>query len=150
MFGLTPYNRKNNGISRRDDFWDFRNVFEDFFGDSMFPEVFSVNRSIRADVRETEKEYIVDAEIPGVRKEDIRLDLRDDVLTISVVHNEEINEEREGYIRKERKSGSFCRSFYVENVKNEAVTAKYDNGILTITLPKEVESNRKSHKIDIQ
>ncbi len=148
MFGLTPYNRKSNEITGRNNVWDLRNVFEDFFNDSFFP-VMSGN-PIKADIRENEKEFIVDAEMPGVKKEDIKLDLRDDTLTISVERNEQVNEERENYIRRERRYGSVSRSFYVENVKNEAVTAKYDNGILTIVLPKDDKGGPNRHTIEIQ
>jgi len=149
MFGLTPYNRKNNEISDRNDIWDFRSVFENFFNDSFF-SAFSSSHSIKADIRENEKEYIVDAEIPGAKKEDIKLDLRDDTLIISVEQSEQVNEERENYIRRERRYGSVSRSFCVENVKNEAVTAKYDNGILSIVLPKDEKGRNNRHRIEIQ
>jgi len=151
MFGLTPFNnRKHNDLVRRNDIFDLRNVFDDFFNDAFLPGFFSAGSPIRADIRETEKEYVLDAEIPGARKEEIRLDLRDDVLTISVEHNEQVNEERDSYIRRERRYGSFSRSFYVENVRPEDVSAKYNNGILTITLPKHEGGNSNRHSIEIQ
>ncbi len=140
MFGITPYNRRNPNLM---------SIFDDFFNESFFSPLLGTENPIRADIRETEKEYVVDAELPGVEKENIKLDLRDDVLTISVEHNQEINDERENYIRKERRVGKFSRSFHVENVKNEAVTAKYNNGVLTVTLPKE-EGKVKRHNIEIQ
>jgi HSP20 family protein len=150
MFGLTPYNRKNGGIAGRNDMFDLRNVFDEFFNDSFLPSVAAGAHPIRADIRETEKEYIVDAELPGVKKEDIRLELRDDTLTIAVEHNEQGNEERDNFIRRERRYGSFSRSFYVENVKNEDVAAKFNDGILSITLPKQEGGKENRHRIDIQ
>ena len=151
MFGLTPYNhRRQDGLEKRNDIFNLRSVLDEFFNESAFPAFFSSGSSMRADIRDTEKEYIIEAEIPGVRKEDIKLDLRDDVLTISVEHNEEINEERTNYVRKERKYGSFGRSFYVDNVNHEGVTAKYENGILTVNLPKNEGTVKNRHKIDIQ
>ncbi len=150
MFGLTPFNRRNNDLIRRNDFMDLRSVFDDFFSDSLFPAAFSSTAGIRADIRETEKEYVIDAEIPGVKKEDIKLDLRDDVLRISVEHNEEVNEERENFIRRERRFGSFSRSFHVDNVKHEDVKAKYEDGILSITLPKSDDKKENKRKIEIQ
>jgi HSP20 family protein len=105
--------------------------------------------AIKADIRENDKEYIVDAEIPGVNKEDIKLELRNDTLTISVEHKVDTEEKSENYLRRERKVGSFSRSFYVQNVKNDLVAAKYNNGILTVSLPKE-EDKGKSSRIDIQ
>lgn len=148
MFGLTPYNKR--GLTNRNDFFDMRSIFDSFFEDSFRSGFFGVSNPIKADIRENEKEYIIDAEIPGAKKEDIKLDLRDDTLTISVEHNEESKEERENYIRRERRYGSFSRSFYVENVKHEDVTAKYDNGILTVNIPKAEAGKERKRKIDIQ
>lgn len=150
MFGLTPYNRRSNGIAGRNDFFDMRSIFDNFFDDPFRSAFFGSGNPIKADIRETEKEYIIDAEMPGVRKEDIKLDLRDDTLTISVEHNEEVNEEKENYIRKERRFGSFSRSFYVENVKHEDVSAKYNDGILTVNIPKAEAGKERKRKIEIQ
>ncbi|PNT91110.1 Hsp20/alpha crystallin family protein [Clostridium thermosuccinogenes] len=146
MFGLTPFNSRRNGMVRRNDPWGIRDFMDSFFSEPFFLE----STGIRADIRETDKEYIVDAEIPGVNKENIKLELRDDVLTISVERNEQINEERENYIRRERRYGSYSRSFYVENVKNEDVKAKYANGVLTITLPKQEGGKDNRRRIEIQ
>jgi len=145
MFGLVPF--RNNKISDRGNFFDVPSIFNDFFNDSVFG--FGDFHSIRADIKENEKEYIIEAEIPGVKKEDIKLDLRDDRLTISVERSEETKEERSNYIRRERRYGSISRSFYVENVKNEDVTAKYENGILSIVLPKS-ETKKPNSRIQIQ
>lgn len=150
MFGLTPYNRKNNELITRNGMLDFRNIFDDFFSDSFMPGFFTAANPMKADIRETEKEYVIDAEIPGARKEDISLELRDDTLTIAVEHREESNEEKDNFIRKERRYGSFSRSFYVENVRNEEVTAKYNDGILSVTLPKSKETRQNKHRIQIQ
>ncbi|MDP4094241.1 MAG: Hsp20/alpha crystallin family protein [Bacillota bacterium] len=149
MFSLTPYNRKNNDLSKREDPWGIRSVFDSFFDDSFFPAFFSVGNSMKADIRETEKEYILDVELPGVKKEDIRLELRDGVLTVGIENNEEINEEKDRYIRKERRYGSYSRSFQVDNVRNEDVSAKYNDGILTVTLPKSQTENPRGHSIEI-
>lgn len=68
MFGLTPYNRRNDNQLRRNGFQDLRNVFDDFFSDTFSSAFFEAGHPIRADIRENEKEYIVEAEIPGARK----------------------------------------------------------------------------------
>lgn len=148
MFGLTPFNRRNNEIAKRSG--DFMDLFEDFFQDPFMTTPFGGMHPIRADIRETEKEYLIDAEIPGVKKEDIKLDLRDDVLTISVEHNEEVKEERDQFIRRERRHGSYARSFYVDGVKHEGVTAKYNDGVLNIRLLKQEGQGTDRYKIDIQ
>lgn len=148
MFGIVPF-RKNNSIDKR-NVWDFDSLFDSFFSDSFMPAFFTSESRIKADLRETDKEYIIDAEIPGADKKDIKLELRDDTLTIGVDRSEEVNEEREGYIRKERHYGSCSRSFYVGDVKQQDINAKYENGILTVVLPKQNEGKKNSHRIDIQ
>jgi HSP20 family protein len=123
MFGLTPY-RRGNEITDRNDPWDIKGFFNDFFSDSLIPTFATVN-PIKADIKETEKEFVIEAEMPGAKKEDIKLNLRDDTLTIAIEHNEQVNEEKENYIRKERRYGSYSRSFYLNNVNEDGINAKY-------------------------
>lgn len=149
MFGLVPYSRKNDGVSRKDDFFGLDRFFDDFFRDPFFARVSSLASPIRADVRETDKEYIVEAELPGVKKDDIVIDLHDDVLTLGVDVKEEKNEDKNGYIYRERSSGSYRRSFHMDNIKNEDVKASYKDGILTVTLPKN-DQGRTKRRIEIE
>lgn len=148
MFGLVPFSRKNS-ISTRNEFLDFNSFFDNFFNDSITAGFFQAPNPIKADISETEKEYLIEADMPGVKKEDIKLELRDGVLTIGVEHNEEVDEKRENYIRKERRYGSYCRSFQVDGVNQEDVTAAYNDGVLTVKLPKTEEVKPKTHRIDI-
>jgi HSP20 family protein len=145
MFGIVPF--RNNKIQERGSTFDMDSIFSDFFNDSFLG--FANVNTIKADIKETDKEFIIDAEIPGANKEDIKLELKDDRLTIAVEKSVEKKEERDNYIRRERRCGSYSRSFYVENVKNEDVTAKYENGILSIVLPKS-ETKKIDNRIDIQ
>lgn len=149
MFNLIPYSRKNGGITRKDDWFGIDRFFDDFFRDPFFVRVSSMTTPIRADVRETDKEYIVEAELPGVNKEDIVIDLHDDVLTLGVDIRQEKNEENDGYIYRERQRGSYRRSFNVYNIDNEKVKASYKDGILTVMLPK-AEEEKKARKIQIE
>lgn len=147
MFGLTPYG-KNQNLSRQHDPWDFGGFMEDFFKDSAFPAFYG-GRDIKVDIREDEKEYIVEAELPGANKDEINIDLHNDQLTISVQKNEQVNEEQNNYIRRERRSSSLSRSFYIENVMEENVNAKFENGLLTIVLPKREPGTEGRRKIQI-
>jgi len=148
MFSLIPFSRRNSGISRRDDFFGLEQFFHEFFRDPFFSRLSSFASPIRADVRETEHEYIVEAEIPGVRKEDISIEISDDVLTLGVDTRREVNEESEGYIYRERSTGSFKRSFHVQGIRNDDVKASYKDGILTIVLPKD-EKTKGARRIQI-
>lgn len=149
MFNLVPYSRRNNGAARRDDIFGIDKFFDDFFRDPFFAKVSSMTTPIRADVKETDTEYVVEAEMPGVRKEDILIDLHDDVLTLGVDTKEEKNEEKEGYIYRERSSGSCRRSFHVQNIKNDDVKASYKDGILTVILPKSSQE-KTQRRIEIE
>jgi HSP20 family protein len=148
--GLVPSNRRDAIAVRKYDPWDFGRVFENFFNDSFFPALSSFANPIKADIRENDNEYIIEAEIPGVEKDNIKMEVRDNVLTIGLEHKEETNEERGNYIRRERKYGSCSRSFGVENIKQDEIKAKYNNGILTVVLPKAEKVKENIRKIDIQ
>ena len=94
---------------------------------------------MKTDVRENKDSYDVFVDLPGFKKEDVKLDLDNGYLTISAQRNEELDEkDNEGrYIRQERATGSCARSFYVgENLKPTDVAAKFENGILELKLPK--------------
>jgi len=151
MFKLTPFHRRETGIQRLPfGFPDIDTLMENFFNDSIYPGLSSNSHLMKVDIKETSGEYIVEAELPGVKKEEISLDLSSNVLTISVQRNEEVNEENERYIRKERRYGSMVRSFAVENVNEDQATAKFENGILTVSLPKIKTVDKKPNKINIQ
>ena len=95
-------------------------------------------RMMRTDVRETEDGYELAVDLPGFRKEEIRLDLNNGYLTISTEKNLENKEEKQGkLLRQERYAGTMQRSFYVgENLTEDDVKAKYEDGVLTVCLPK--------------
>lgn len=146
MFGMVPFSRRGN-LPRRDDFFGVDRFFDEFFNDPFFA---GWNTPFRADIRETDKEWIIDAELPGVDKDSINIEVEDGYLTISVEQNEEFNEERENYVRKERSYGSFRRSFFLNNVKEDEIKAVYKNGILTVTLPKAKPDNKRRIQIDVK
>lgn len=149
MFGLIPF--KTNGVDKRggkiDDF--FNGVFNDDFFSPM-NLAFGNNQKFNADIKETQNEYLVSAELPGVKKEDINLEYKENTLIISATRNEEINEEKDNYIRRERTYGQISRSFHVENVDKEKVSAKFENGELHIVLPKLAKTISEGNKILIE
>ena len=127
------------------------NLFDDFFGDDWmrFP-VWSgrdplygkhAKNLMKTDVRETEHTYEVDVDLPGFKKDEIKLDLKDGHLTISAAKGLDKDEkDKEGkYIRQERYAGACSRSFYVGDVETKDVSARYEDGILKISLPKEAK-----------
>ena len=138
MYGITTY--KKNGY---DPFKELRAWQKNFFGDENAV-------TIKTDIKDTGDSYVIDAELPGYRKEEINVDVNDDILTISAEkHTENNEEEKNGYIRRERYYGSVSRSFNISEVEAAAITAKHENGVLTLTLPKKKEQIPQSHKIEI-
>ncbi len=96
--------------------------------------------SLALDVHETENSYVISADVPGIKEENIEIQLHDDVLTISVENRYEKREEKGTMILQERRYGKFNRSLrFPVNVNSEAVEADYSNGVLTITAPKAEE-----------
>lgn len=102
------------------------------------------------DIRETDNSYEIKADLPGVKKEDISIDIGDNTLTISGERKFEEQEKKKDYIRIERSYGSFSRSFALpQNVDSAKIKAKYKEGILDLTLPKKEEAKPKKINIDV-
>ena len=94
---------------------------------------------MKTDVRETENTYEVDVDLPGFKKDEISVDLQDGYLTIRASKGlDKDQKDKEGkYIRQERYAGACSRSFYVGDVEADQIAAKYEDGILKISLPKQ-------------
>ena len=128
MFGLMPYERRARGMM------DLFNEMENsFFRDS------GVDTALRCrtDIQDQGDSYLLSAELPGFKKEEIKLDLDGDLLTISAVHSEEQKEEQQGsYLCRERHYGAYRRSFDVSGIRQDGIRASYKDGVLALTLPK--------------
>ena len=127
-------------------------VFHDHFADNLFDEFFNDNfwpaqrqtrpaaRTMTTDIKETEDAYLLEVELPGFAKEEVKAELKDGTLTIEATHsesNDEKDEKTGRYLRRERYTGSCRRSFYVGDVvTQEDIKAKFTDGILTVTVPK--------------
>ena len=122
-----------------DDFWGFSGIDQ------------QVN--VPVNLRETDQGYEMSLIAPGLRKEDFKLNVTNDLLTVSYEQKEEHNEEKaeEGWLRKEYKMQSFSRSFRLDDsVDVNKITASYDNGVLHLSLPKKENARRISKTIDIK
>ena len=150
MAGLVPFNRRNSSLARSGtDFEDFYNMLDDFFSDSWTSPGRSLLRdTFKIDIQETDSEYRIEAELPGIKKEEIDLGIEEDNLCISVNRNEEVNEDGTNYIHRERRSSSMSRRVRLVNAKLDETKAKLEEGILTVTIPKD-EKASSSLKIDI-
>ena len=130
------------------------NLFDDFMDGFAFPTAnwnYAKNTAnvMKTDIKENDKGYELDVDLPGYKKEDVKAELKDGYLTISAsnVNTKEEKDEDGKYIRKERYTGSVSRSFYVgKYVTEEDIHAKFENGILKLSVPKvdapKVEENK--------
>lgn len=121
-------------------------LFDDLMDDFAFPRMTrnvlgrGTQTTMRTDIRETEQGYELDIDLPGFKKEDVQAQLKDGYLNItaSVNRNNDEKDDKGKYIRRERYYGSMNRSFYVgKNITEEDIHAKFEDGILKLSLPKE-------------
>ena len=133
------------------------NLFDDWFGFPEFPEYRNIDkklygrhaaREMRTDVHEHDDHYEVDIDLPGFKKDELTLSLENGFLTVSAAKNLDRNQERNGkVVRQERYSGSLQRSFYVgENLTEADIKAKYENGVLSLTVPKKEQPKLPERK----
>lgn len=147
MTKLVPFNRRNTGLLNT-GFEDFYNMLDDFFSDNWSPR--SLERdTFKINVQQNDTEYLIEAELPGVNKEEIDLDLNEGRLTISVKREEKINEEKKNYIHRESRYSSMSRSIYLADADAKGIRAKLDNGVLNIAVPRQ-EKAVKAERIEIE
>ncbi len=119
----------------------------DFFNDDFFPVTTSKTTLPAVNIREDEKNYVLDLAIPGIDKKDLKIDVNEDILTISSEVKNESEEKNNGYKRKEFSYSAFSRSFYIpENADRDKIGANYKDGVLSVTLPKQTEEKNKISK----
>ena len=132
------------------------NLFDDFFNDFARPSralmgySAPANHMMRTDIKETATGYELDIDLPGYDKKDVQAELKDGYLTVSAAtrKNSDSKDENGKYIRRERYYGSCSRSFYIgENITRDEIKAKFENGILKLSVPKKeakpaVETNQ--------
>lgn len=120
------------------------NLMDDFFNDTNwlgYEPAYSKSTAnlMKTDIKEHENGYEMKIDLPGFRKEDLKLQLKDGYLNISAAHNEnkDAKDKSGKVVRQERYTGSMQRSFYVgENVKQNDISAKFENGVLALNIPK--------------
>lgn len=120
-------------------------VFHDFFADTFRPI-----DNFNTDVIDKGDNYVLEAELPGFKKEDITIDLDKETMTISANHSEEKKETKNNYVRQERRYNSYCRSFHVPGIKRDQISAEYKDGVLTVTLPKENAAIEETKQIEVK
>jgi HSP20 family protein len=145
-FGLVPF-RRSGSVTRP------YSLANSFFNDDFFKNFFVQNTGLSrmsVDVKDEKDKYVIEAELPGAKKEDIKIDIDDGVLTLSAEIGSEKNEEKDSYVYRERRYGSVCRSFSLDGIDDEKIKAEYKDGILTIDLPKKEPEKKLTKSVDIK
>ena len=144
MFEITPYARRNRLLGFYDPFKEMEELEKSFFGRQA--------PALRTDVKETDQAYLLEADLPGFSKEDICIEVQKDTLVIRAERkaNREEKDENGRYIRRERSYGSYTRSFGLDGIQSDAITAAYQNGVLSLTLPKVERTAAETRRLEIQ
>ncbi len=134
MFLLSP---SNQNLVKTKSLYD---VVDDFFNNNLY----SMNNHVfKIDVKENKDAFMIEAELPGIKREEIKLEYNDEHLVIAVQKEDKIDDEKENYIHRERRMSSMTRSLYLKDVEADGIEAKLEEGILKILAPKkENASNR--------
>jgi HSP20 family protein len=132
---ITPWERKT------------MNLFDDF-EQNLFS--MTLRQSFKPAIRDESDKYVLEAEMPGIPKDDIKIDINGDTLTVAAEHSES-KEEKDGkkYIRRERTFGSFSRSYDISNIDSEKIAADYKDGVLILTMPKKTPSVPAARRLAI-
>ncbi len=139
MFGMIPSNRNAGNLFR---------LFDEFERDLFTPV--TADATFRTDIRDEGDHYVLEADLPGFKKEDIGLDLSEGVLTITAKHEESIENKKDNYVCRERRYGSFSRSFNVSGIREGDITAAFHDGVLELNLPKQTPEIPVARRIEIQ
>ena len=116
----------------------FDNFMDDIFPTSERMPIKTMPSIMKTDIKETEDQYVLSIDLPGFKKEDVKIHLKDGYLNVSASSQNEEEEKDGKYLRRERYTGAMTRSFYVgKDLAEEDVKAKFGNGVLTLSLPKE-------------
>ena len=143
--------RKNNSLSYFDPFRELDELEKVFFG-SPYQRRFPERYEFSTDIRDEGDRYVLEADLPGFNKEDIKVDVKNGIMEISAErHSEHEESDKKGrYICCERSYGSYRRSFDLSEIESDKISAKYADGVLTLDLPKRTPTLPESRRIAIE
>ena len=144
MFELIPFGGRR--VSVYDPFRAIDEMERSFFGGSQN----GVVSAFRTDVVDNGDSYRLEAELPGFNKDDIKIDVENDVLTISAERKLDNEEKKHNFVKRERFYGSYSRSFDVSGIEVDGIEAAYTDGVLSLTMPKKVETAPASRRLEIK
>ncbi len=142
MFELTPFGYRR--VASYNPFRELEEMSHSFWNDAA--------SAFKTDIKKVDGAYVLEAELPGFKKEDINIDIDKECLTISAERKADEKEEKdgEGFVRRERYYGSFSRSFNIKGIDTEAITAEYNDGVLTLTMPEKTPVVPAARRLEIK
>lgn len=145
MFELTPSGRGRHLLRNYNPFRELEEFEKNFWNGDLLTE-------FKTDIKDNGDSYLLEADLPGFKKEDIKIDIDNDSLTICGERHSAAEEKdnRGNYVRCERSYGSFSRSFNVSSVKTDEIRANYENGVLRLTMPKKEETKPTVKQLQIE
>lgn len=149
MFKLIPY--RKNTLSRTEDV--FNDFFDSFFNDDFFTPMRNLDTrfgGFKVDVSDQGDKYLIEADLPGMTKENVKIDYEGQYLTISARREENKETQEDSYIRKERQCGEYRRSFYIDNIQPDGIDATFRNGVLKIEMKKAPQISKAGKNIEIK
>ena len=143
MFELTPFGYRR--VASYNPFRELEEMSHNFWNDADVS-------GFRTDIKKVDGSYVLEAELPGFKKEDINIDIDKDCLTISAERKSEEKEEKgdNGFVRRARYYGSFSRSFNIKGIDSDAITAEYNDGVLTLTMPEKTPEVPAARRLEIK
>ncbi len=144
MFEMIPFTR-NHGVDLYRPFRDLEEMERNLFSNAALT-------GFQTDIRDAGDAYVLESDLPGVKKEDIHIDIDGDRLTISAQRSAASEEKDKdgGYIRCERSYGTFSRSFDISGIRSEDISAAYEDGVLRLTMPKQSKAVPAARRLEIQ
>lgn len=147
MFELRPY--RKSSVSYYNPFREMADLERSFWGD---PDSRNALAEFKTDITDEGDHFLLEADMPGFEKNDIHLDVSGDTLTIKAerLTKNKTEDKKDRYVCSERSYGSYSRSFDITGIDAAGIKAKYNNGVLSLTLPKKVEKQPESQRVEIE
>ncbi len=146
MFGLTPFNKQV--VRQTNERENLRDLIDDFFSDDFFPMRNLRFDTFKIDVRDQDQMYVIEADLPGIKKEEIGIEYHEGLMTISIQQEVKKDDETKNYIHRERKQCSMKRTLNLGDLDDSKIEAELKDGVLMIKAPKlQVAHQRKQIEI---
>ena len=152
MFDITRRNNNNRRLANYNPYREMEEFERNFFSDP-FGSFFGTRdlAEFKTDVTDEGDHYLLEADLPGFDKKDIKLDLNGDVLTVNAERHSNVEQkDKDKIVRVERSYGCYSRSFDVSGINTDGIKAAYENGVLNLTLPKKEKQGESKRRLEIQ